>query len=200
VCAYPFKGYWRDVGTLKAYWDANMDCLNPGSGLDLNCWGVRTNVEEEGRVGDRTPAFLAPGCKVRNSIIPPGCRIYGTVENSVLSPGVEVGTDAKIRNSVIMHNTKIKKGAVIDFCILDKNVKIGAGAMLGTDETSVPNKEKPDHLDCGLIIAGKGAEVPDNYAIGKNTILFPKVSSVDYPGNDVAAGETIRPKAGEAYF
>ncbi len=77
VFAYRFSGYWRDVGTLRAYWEANMDLLNPDSGLNIDTWGLRTNVEEEGRLGDRPPAFIARGAAVKRSVLSPGCRVSG---------------------------------------------------------------------------------------------------------------------------
>jgi glucose-1-phosphate adenylyltransferase len=196
--AYPFEGYWRDVGTLKAYWEANMDLLESSSGLNIGDWGVRSNVEEEGVIGDRPPALLARGCKVSNAVISPGCRIHGEVENSILAPGITVERGARISNSVVMHSCHIGAGAVIDFCILDKDVVVGSKAELGTKADNVPNIEQPAHLDCGLIVVGKAAQIPDRFQIGKNAILHPKIRREDYPGKQVSAGATVRPKTGEA--
>ncbi|MFQ5750621.1 MAG: glucose-1-phosphate adenylyltransferase family protein [bacterium] len=194
VFAYPFEGYWRDVGTIKSYWEANMDLLDRHSGLDLENWGMRTNVEEEGRLGDRPPTFISPKSKIKNAIISPGCVIKGQVENSILSPGVYVAQGARVMDSVVMHDTQIQKGARVQKSILDKKVIVAKNAILGTGSEKVANKEKPHHLSCGLIVVGKGAEIPSDFQIGKNCILQPELKADDYPDTVIAPGETIRPR------
>ncbi|MFQ5708346.1 MAG: glucose-1-phosphate adenylyltransferase family protein [bacterium] len=200
VFAFAFDGYWRDVGTLKAYWDAHMDLLNPASGLDIRNWGLRTNVEEERRLGDRPPAFLSPDSTVKNSIVSAGCVIEGYVENSVLSPGVRVRKNARVTGSVVMHDTQIGVGAEVKESILDKKVTIGERAILGTDLANTPNKENPHHLASGHVLVGKGAEIPSGFKIGKNCILYPCLKLEDFPAHatEIPAGETLRPKSSEA--
>lgn len=194
VFAFPFKGYWRDVGTIKAYWDANMDLLDSTSGLDLENWGMRTNVEEEGRLGDRPPTFLSPKCSVRNSLISSGCIIEGQVENSILSPGVHVSRAAKVTDSVVMHDCLILTEARVNETILDKKVIIGEKAKLGLGSAEIPNEEKPHHLSCGLVVVGKGAEIPSGFKIGKNSIIHPYVRAADYPSPEMLPGATVRPR------
>ena len=191
--AFPYSGYWRDVGTLKAYWQANMDVLNPASGLNLADWHLRTNVEEEGRIGDRPPSYISHKARVRNSVISPGCVIEGMVENSILSPGVYVAQGANVVDSVVMHGCRILNGAQLSRCILDKNVSIYENAVLGTGNGEFANREKPEHLSSGLVVVGKKAMVPAACRIGKNTILYPGLSEEDYSSKDVNEGETIRP-------
>ena len=193
VFAYRFEGYWRDVGTLEGYWKANMDLLDINSGLDLSSWTVHTNVEEEGRLGDRPPTFISPESFVKNSIISPGCIIEGRVENSILSAGVFVAKDASVVDSVIMHDSQISSGAQIKESILDKLVKVGENAVLGAGSADIPNKEKPHHLSNGMVVVGKGTEIPSDFKIGKNSILHPKLSTEDYTSSDIPPGETIRP-------
>jgi glucose-1-phosphate adenylyltransferase len=198
VFAYPFEGYWRDVGTIKAYWEANMDLLDPkSSGLDLAAWGLRTNVEEDGRISDRPPTQISNKSSVKNSVISPGCVIEGQVVNSILSPGVYVARGAKVVDSVVMHNSRILAGAQVTECILDKKVTVGEKTALGTGSAEIANKEKPHHLSSGLIVAGKGAQIPSNFKVGKNTILYPGLKSDDYHSNDIPPGETIRPRYAE---
>ncbi|MFQ5824248.1 MAG: glucose-1-phosphate adenylyltransferase family protein [bacterium] len=194
VFAFPFKGYWRDVGTIKAFWDANMDLLDSTSGLDLENWGMRTNVEEEGRLGDRPPTFLSPKSSVRNSVISSGCMIEGHVDNSILSPGVYVGRGAKVVESVVMHDSRILAEAQVIESILDKKVTVGEKTILGVDSAETPNKENPDHLSCGIVVVGKGAEIPPNFKIGKNSILYPYLKAEDYMSHEILPGETIRPR------
>lgn len=191
--AYPFEGYWRDVGTIKAYWDANMDLLNTQSGLNLSEWHVRTNIEEEGRLGDRPPTRISPNSFVQNSIVSSGCIIEGKVVNSILSPGVFVAATASVADSVVMHDSHINAGAHIQRAILDKLTVIGKDAVIGSNKTGTPNKEKPDYLSSGLTLVGKGAEIPANFHIGENTILYPKLKPEDYSSSEVPPGETIRP-------
>jgi glucose-1-phosphate adenylyltransferase len=193
VFAYPFEGYWRDVGTLEAYWKASMDLLDINSGLNLDKWNVHTNVEEEGRLGDRPPTFISKKSLVKNSVISPGCIIEGHVENSILSPGVFVAKDASVVNSVIMHDSQISAGARIKESILDKLVRVGENAVLGTGSADTPNKEKPHHLSNGMVVVGKGTEIPSDFNICKNSILHPKLSPEDYASRDILPGETIRP-------
>jgi glucose-1-phosphate adenylyltransferase len=193
VCAYPFEGYWRDVGTLKAYWEANMDLLDADSGLDLQSWGLRTNVEEEGILADRPPTFIGSDSVIKNSIISPGCHIEGRVENSILAPGVKVEKGAMITDSVVMNETRVGAGAKVLSCILDKNATIGEKAFLGAGSAEVANIETPGHLSNGLIVVGKGTHVPANFQISKNSILYPHLQESDFPSSEIPEGETIRP-------
>ncbi|MGC9060545.1 MAG: glucose-1-phosphate adenylyltransferase family protein, partial [Thermoplasmata archaeon] len=121
VYAFPFKGYWRDVGTIQSYWEANMDVLNENSGLKIEDWNLRTNLSEM-RKGDRGPAYVGAHGSVLNSIVSPGCVIEGKVVHSVLSPGVVVKKGAFVHDSVIMHDCVIGANAVIETVIMDKNV------------------------------------------------------------------------------
>jgi len=177
VFAYPFTGYWADVGTLRAYWNANMDIIKKGSGLVLDEWDVRTNIEEEGILGDRPPTFIAPGAVVKDSVISPGCIIEGKVYGSVLSPGVRVGKNARVRKSVIMHDTVVGAKSVVNEIITDKFVQIGEGCRIGTGEAKHPNKKHPDPTNTGLTVIGKWAEIPNGTFIGCNTIVQSAVLS-----------------------
>ncbi|MCH8126582.1 NTP transferase domain-containing protein [candidate division KSB1 bacterium] len=161
---FVFKGYWRDVGTVKAYWETNMDILHDSSGLNLKEWDVATNFDEEGRVGDRPPAFISSVAEISNSMLAQGCKIMGTVENSIISPGVFVGADTVIRNSIILHDTHIKNGSQLDYCIIDKDVEIGNSCILGDIAAN------PDNL----CLIGKHSFIPDNVKIGKFCKVYPR--------------------------
>ena len=116
VFAYPFSGYWVDVGTIQAYWEAHMDLLADHPPLDLNdrSWIIHTRSEE------RPPVNIRTGATVLHSLITDGCTIEGTVEYSVLSPGVRVERGAVVRYSIIMTDTVIRAGAMVDRSIVDK--------------------------------------------------------------------------------
>ncbi len=196
VFAYPFDGYWRDVGTIEAYWEANMDLLDPESGADLHRWRVRTNLELEGRIGDRPPSLIAGSADVRRAIVSPGCHVRGSVRRSVLSPGVVVEEGAEVVDSVVMHNTVVAAGARLRGTIVDKQARIGAGATIGFDDDPPPNRRSPDHLHTGLIVVGRGATVPPGVRVGGNTIVEPYTVETDFPGREVAPGSTVAPLAG----
>jgi glucose-1-phosphate adenylyltransferase len=193
VFAYPFHGYWRDVGTVQAYWESNMDIIREDSGISPEVWGIRPNVEAGvADIADRPPARFAAGSKVKNSMIAAGCVIEGEVVNSVLSPGVRVGSGACVRDSILFHDCQVGKGAVLDLAILDKRVRVGAGALVGHgEEKTTPNKDFPKHLYTGITLVGKEAEVPANAVIGRNCIIAPLTRVGDYPGLQLQTGESV---------
>ncbi len=190
VFAYPFYGYWRDVGTIQSYWQTNMDVIRPGSGITPEKWGIRPNPEAEGRPMDRAPARFFSGCMVQSSMISAGSVIEGTVINSVVSPGVVVQKNAIVRDSVIFEDSFIGEGAVVDLAICDKKVRIGAGSTVGKGENlQHANHEYPGHLYTGITLVGKKAQLPPGMSIGRNCIVRPQ-----YTGQDVlvlADGESL---------
>lgn len=191
VFAYPFTGYWRDVGTIQAYWEANMDILREEVDIDPESWGIRPNVEAADRLADRCPARFISGSAVRNSMISAGCVIAGEVVNSILSPGVKVGAGAVVRDSVIIDDCLIEPGAVVELAILDKRVRVGAGAKVGGGEDRSVNRAYPKHLYTGITLVGKEAEIPEGTVIGRNCIVSPGARREDFPPGAVAAGETV---------
>ena len=124
--AYPFKGYWKDVGTVESYWEANMELLSDTSELDLQdtSWRIYS------RSADMPPHYTGKTAKVKNSIISEGCVIDGEIENSVIFPGVVVEEGAKIKDSIIMSRSKICGGSSVIKSILDEEV-IGEGCKIG---------------------------------------------------------------------
>ncbi len=193
VYAYPFYGYWRDVGTIQSYWEANMDIIRENSGIAPEEWEIRPNPEYGGRPMDRAPARFLPGSQVTSSMISSGCVIEGTVINSVLSPGVRVAKGAVVTNSVIFDDTLIGENAVIDLTICDKRVQVGAGAVVGCGEnmTSV-NKKFPKHLYTGITLVGKEAHIPGGVRIGRNCIVNFGYQDETFGGQSfLADGESI---------
>jgi len=181
VFAYPFYGYWRDVGTIQAYWEANMDVLREDSGISPQEWGIRPNISADGRPMDHAPARFLSGSMVQSSMISAGCVIEGTVVNSVLSPGVRVEKGAVIKDSVIFEDSVIEQGAVVDLAICDKRVWIGAQAVIGQGgDNSQPNKEFPTHLYTGITLIGKESHLPAEVTIGRNCIIVSKRQESDF--------------------
>jgi glucose-1-phosphate adenylyltransferase len=190
VFAYRFHGYWRDVGTIPALWEANMDLLRPDSGISPQAWGIRSNPEADGLVADRCPARFVKGCQVSGSLISAGCRIEGEVINSVLSPGVVVGPGAVVRDSVLFSDCRIGAGAVVDLAILDKRVQVGNRVVVGHgDNRQVPNHLHPKHLYTGITLVGKRAVIPEEVVIGRNCIINSDAKLS--PGAVIATGETV---------
>ena len=192
VFAYPFRGYWRDVGTIQAYWEANMDVLRSESPINPSAWGIRPNPEAEGLPYDRCPARFAGCGSARKSLISAGCIIEGTVINSVLSPGVRVGPGAVVRDSILFHDCRVAAGATVDLAILDKRVQVGAKAVVGQGEDkSVINRAHPKHLYSGISLIGKMAQVPAGAVIGRNCIVTPQRRAEEFPGLNLPSGESV---------
>jgi glucose-1-phosphate adenylyltransferase len=191
VFAYPFSGYWVDVGTIQAYWEANMALLADNPPLDLNDreWIIHTRSEE------RPPVNIRTGALVMHSLITDGCLIEGTVEYSVLSPGVHVERGAVVRQSIVMGDTVIRAGAMVDHAILDKNVEVGVGAHVGFGADYTPSRATD--LSSGLTLVGKSSIIPPNIKIGRNCIIASDVRPQDFATNDVPSGTVIGPVPGE---
>jgi glucose-1-phosphate adenylyltransferase len=190
VYGYEFNGYWRDVGTLDAYWNANMDLIQAGSGLDIESWQVKTNMTDRGEIGDRPSTYFGRLAQIRNSLVSRGCVIEGTVENSILSPGVRVGKKAVVRDSIVFHDVTICGQASIKRAIIDKDVVVAEGAQIGIGE-SVPNETFPSHLYTGLVIIGKTARIPTGSRVGTNTIIKPDTDLARKKLRDIPPGSTV---------
>ena len=125
--AYPYKGYWKDVGTINSLWDANMELLQEEPGLNLydDAWRIFS------RNPNKPPHFVDRGAKIKNSLVSEGCYIYGTVENSILSAGVTVEKGAVVRDSIIMQETVIREKSKVLKSIVDEEVVVEEGASIG---------------------------------------------------------------------
>ncbi len=159
MMAYPFEGYWKDVGTISSLWEANMDLLgaHPVLSLDDEKWRIFTRHSALG------PQYIGEGAKVSDSIIAEGCEVYGTVENSVLFPGVTVMPGAVVRDSVVMGGCVLGEDSVVSYSILDTNVKVGAGAKIGGekgDSAGVAVIGDSESIAAGTIV-GAGEMIPD---------------------------------------
>jgi glucose-1-phosphate adenylyltransferase len=187
VCAYTFEGYWADVGTLQAYWEANMALLAETPALDLYDpeWVIHTRSEEQ------PPVKIGPEAWVGGNLLSNGCVIDGVVESSVLSPGVRVAPGAVVRDSVIMNDTFIDANARVERAIIDKEVYIGEGAEIGYGVDNAPNRLYPGRLNTGLTVVGKKARIPAGIKIGHNVMINPHVTEENFQAGFVASGETV---------
>ncbi len=185
VYAYPFNGYWVDVGTVQAYWEAHMDLLADQPPLDLldRDWIIHTRSEE------RPPVNIRTGAVVAHSLITDGCVIEGTVEYSVLSPGVKVGRGAVVRNSIILTDTIIENGAIVDRTIIDKECLVHQNAHVGYGVDYSPNPL--GDLTSGISLVGKNAVVPENVKIGRNCVVTSDSRPSDFSTLMVPSGTTV---------
>ena len=187
--AYTFHGYWRDVGTVAAYWQANMDLLESHSTLLFDAdWPIRTR-EEMG-----PSAIVSQTGNVIKSMISNGCIIEGRVEHSVLSPGVKVAEGAVVKDSVVLSDSVIGPYSIINYSILDKGVVVEAGCHIGCGDNFQINRREPKVANTGITIIGKRTKIPHGVKIGRNCITYPDVVADDFPGPEIQSGETIRPK------
>jgi len=188
VFAYEFGGYWQDVGTVESYWRTSLDLLSEAPGIDLydRGWLIYTKSEE------RAPALIGPEAVVSRSMVSHGCVIEGTVEHSVLSPGVRVARGAAVRDSIVMFDTYVGEGAVVDRSIVDKECYVGAGAVVGEGDDLRPNRREPERLFAGITLVGKRARIPAGARIGRNCRIDPSVVEADFGRRrNVRSGETV---------
>lgn len=188
VFAYKYEGYWVDVGTIDSYWSTNLALVQPNTALDLYAadWPIHTKSEE------RPAAKIGPQAKVVSSMISNGCIVRGLVINSILSPGVYISPGAVVKDSVVMNDTWIGPGAHLDKVVLDKQVVVGAGALVGTGDESVANELMPDKLFAGITVVGKNAFIPDRSQIGRNVLINSSREEQHYPADKVVAdGKTV---------
>jgi glucose-1-phosphate adenylyltransferase len=183
--AYPYGGYWVDVGTVHAYWEAHMELLSDVPPLNLldRDWVIHTRSEE------RPPANIRTGATVSHSLITDGCVIEGSVEFSVLSPGVRVRRGAVVRHSIIMTDTEVQEGAVVDRCIVDKQVTIGRGAYLGWGKDYAINTL--GNLTTGITLVGKNTRLTPGLHVGRNCVLVSDLKESDFASETIPSGATV---------
>jgi glucose-1-phosphate adenylyltransferase len=186
VYAYRFQNYWQDVGTLDSYYQSNLEFLTDQPPLDFNSsdWVIHTQS------ADRPPVRLEAGSHVERSLLANGCTVAGRVVRSVLFPGVTVPAGAEVHDSIVMHDTWLGRESRVDRAIVDKQVRIGDGAVVGEGPTGVPNAACPEHLSSGLTVIGKGAQIPDGIHVGRNARIGAFVLESDFTA-DVPSGGVV---------
>jgi glucose-1-phosphate adenylyltransferase len=185
--AFPFHGYWMDIGSLEAYWETNLGLLDDPAVLNLHDpdWIIHT------RAAEKPPAEVRASGKISSSLISDGCVISGEIIHSVLSPGVIVEAGATVRDSVIMNDTWVGPGARVERAVIDKEVRIGANAQVGTGDDNTPNREEPVFLSAGITIVGKRAQIPEGARIGRNCRIDVEVIPSDFDKLVIASGGTV---------
>lgn len=189
--AYEYNGYWKDVGTLGSYWEANMELIDliPEFNLYEEYWRIYTKSDMI------EPQYLSSDAVVDKSIIGEGSEIYGEVHSSVIGAGVKIGKGSVVRDSIIMADTEIGENVTIDKSIVAENTTIQDGAVLGIGGEA-PSKLNESIYAFGLVTVGENSLIPAGVKIGKNTAISGVTESSDYPNGELGAGEYII-KAGD---
>ena len=189
--AYEFTGYWKDVGTLSSYWEANMELIDivPEFNLYEEYWKIYTKSEIQ------PPDYIAADSVVERSIIGEGSDVYGEVYNSVIGCGVTIGKGTVIRDSIIMNQTQIGDGCEINKAIIAENVVVGNQVKLGVGEEA-ENDTAPHIYNHGLVTIGEKSVIPDGISVGKNSVISGVTAAADYEDSQLASGKTLI-KAGE---
>ena len=189
--AYEFTGYWKDVGTLSSYWEANMELIDivPEFNLYEEYWKIYTKSEIQ------PPDYIAGDSVVERSIIGEGSDIYGEVYNSVIGCGVTIGKGTVIRDSIIMNQTQIGEGCEINKAIIAENVVVGNQVKLGVGEET-ENDTAPHIYNHGLVTIGEKSVIPDGISVGKTSVISGVTAAADYEDSQLASGKTLI-KAGE---
>ena len=189
--AYEFNGYWKDVGTLNSYWEANMELIDivPEFNLYEEYWKIYTKSEI------LPPQYLSSDSVAERSIIGEGSNILGKVYSSVIGCGVTIGKDSVVRDSIIMNNATVKAGCQIDKAIIAENAVIEDNVKLGVGEEA-ENETAPHIYNHGIVTIGEKSYVPAGVTVGKNTVISGRTVLDDYDNSTLASGKTLI-KAGD---
>lgn len=159
MVAYPFEGYWRDVGTLDSLWEANMDLLNPNIPIDL----YDPDWKMYSRNPIMPPQYIGADAVIENSMVTDGCSVNGTVDFSILFEGVTVEAGATVTDSIIMPGSVIKSGAIVEYAIVGENCVVESGAQIGARPETIENRD-----DWGIAVVGH------NITISADAKVLPK--------------------------
>ncbi len=189
--AYEFNGYWKDVGTLTSYWEANMELIDivPEFNLYEEYWKIYT------RSTALPPQYMGANSETERSIIGEGSEIYGKVYNSVIGCGVTIGEGAVVRDSIIMNNSVIGENTQMTKAIVAEEAVVGSNVIVGEGEL-VDNETAPSIYRDGLTVIAEKTIVPDHVSIGKNVLISGDTVAEDYPDGRLESGKSLV-KAGE---
>ena len=191
IFAYEYNGYWKDVGTLSSYWQANMELIDivPEFNLYEELWKIYTKAYA------LPPQYISGSARVERSIVGEASEIYGNVRNSVIGSGVVIEEGAEVVDSIVMQNTVIGKGVRIYKAIIAENVEIGDGAVIGVGEMAESKLDTKIYA-ADIATIGESSYIPQNVTIGKNTAISGITEASDYPNGVLESGGYII-KAGE---
>ncbi len=183
VYGFKYTGYWGYTGTTEEYWQASMDLLGDNPSIDMQAWGLRTNMEHRG-ISDAQPVLIREGAEIHNSLVYNGCIVEGTVRNSILFPGVQVEKGAVIEDSVLFFNNHIGANCKLNKVIMDVNSVLGEGVCAGPEIASEANL---------VTLIGWNNHIPDNMCIGEGATIYPNITSEQWGQvKRIAAEEVLR--------
>ena len=184
--AYEYNGYWKDVGTLGSYWEANMELIDiiPEFNLYEEFWKIYTK-------GDIIPPqYIDANANIERSIIGEGTEVYGEVINSVIGAGVTIAKGAVVRDSIVMQGSVIGASTEVNKAIIAENVRIGSNVKLGVGEYA-PSTYDQKVYQFDLVTIGENSIIPDGVQVGKNTAIAGETTVGDYPDGLLASGNYI---------
>ncbi len=186
IYAYEFNGYWKDVGTLQSYWQANMElvAIIPEFNLYEEYWKIYTKTDSA------APQYISAGSTVERSLISEGCEIHGDVHNSVIGVDVVIEEGAVVENSIIMADTVIEAGTHVNNAVIAEHVKIGKNCTVGCGEFA-PSVYDQRVYNADLAVIGEYSVIPDNVKIGRNTAISGATTAEDYPEGLLPSGGAI---------
>lgn len=164
--AYPFDGYWKDVGTIDSLWEANLDLLNPVANIDLSdkSWKIYSNNPVT------PPQYISEKAAVQNSLITGGSHVEGEIDYSVLFSDVTVEEGAEVKYSIVMPGAKIEKGAKVQYAMIAENAVVKQGAVVGEDPQECSNLN-----EWGVAVVGPSLAVGENAKVKAKTMVTENV-------------------------
>lgn len=182
VYGYKFRGYWGYTRTIDEYWQTSMDLLGPEPKIDLEAWGVRTNLNHR-NIADRQPVSIGPAGILDNSMAYNGCIIEGTVRNSILFPGVRVLAGAEVCDSILFFDNVVQYGARLNQVVSDVNTVFGPEAQVGSAECDKPKR---------VTVIGWNNTVPEKFTIGCGCTVAPRIAPEKWQRGHLDHGEELK--------
>jgi glucose-1-phosphate adenylyltransferase len=184
LSAYRFDDFWLDIGTLKSYYTASLSLLAKRPRLSLYDESKPVITVPD----DNPPLVVSGDARIERSLVCNGCVVNGTVNSTILSPGVVIERGATVDGSVLFHDCIVRKGAVVKNVVMDKAVVIGAGSVVGDGDATVANEMVPDYLDFGLTVVGRKTSIPAGIKIGTNCLVCGPQDGRSIPRRDIGDG------------
>ena len=162
MVAFPFDGYWKDVGTIDSLWEANLDLLNPVANIDLSdkSWKIYSNNPVT------PPQYVAPTAEIQNSLVTGGSHVEGEVDYSILFSNVTVEEGAEVKYSIVMPGAKIEKGAKVQYAMIAENAVVKSGAVVGEDP-----QDYEDRAKWGVAVVGPNLTIGENAKVKAQTMI-----------------------------
>lgn len=183
VYGYCYQGYWGYTRTVDEYWRTSMDLLGRTPKINMEEWGLRTNLEHRD-IRDSQPLLVGSEAVLDNSMAYNGCQIQGTVRNSILFPGVRVAKGAVVSDSILFFNNTVEAGARVTRVVSDVNTVLGQDCRVG-------GQSAPDDGN-GITVVGWNNQVPAGTRIGRGCTVYPQLTPEKWTGEDLPDGEVLR--------